>query len=219
MNKTQFSTKWSQITKKYRCGSKILGSDRELIINSCLQTNTYKTNARKTDVKVVVRMIPIANQRKVRMICLESPGVRQPISKSKIIEMLYPTKKRKESRYLDEVRTAMRNLIAYQLSEFRQSLTFPRTCPVSLLTIKKQNKFDVDHYGKPFVQIADEFIVWKEIAYDDIKIEGPPTAKVFKDKKLEEDWKLFHKENANLQAVLPKYNRSKGCENYSSPFN
>ena len=223
MTKTEFGKKWSAITNKYRCGNKILGSDRDFILQACNKTETYFTNASKSEIRVVIRMIPIANGRKVRMICLEAPGVRQPISKGKVLEQAFPKRTRKTKKVSSgsesKVRSSMRFLVEDQIKAFRKRVEYPILCPVSGHMIKKGRKVDVDHLRTPFVQIADEFLLSKGLVYDDIKLKGPVNAKVFVDEQLQEDWIDWHKEKATLAIVLSSFNRSKGCEDYSSPHN
>lgn len=220
MNKKSFSEHWSKLVNKYRCGTEILGKDRKFILEACLKTSTYKKNAEKENIKVKVRNITIARGRRVRMLCLELGNQQQPISKSRIVEFIYPTKSRtkKKNTYVSEVRKSMRFLIKDQIITFRKNAKFPRVCPITNSTIKKGQKVDVDHFFKPFIQIADEFLQNKNLKYTDIKLEGPSTAKVFKDKQLQEEWQTYHKENAHLAILLSSTNRSKGCLDYVSPF-
>jgi hypothetical protein len=46
---------------------------------------------------------------------------------------------------------------------------------------------------------------------------GPPNLKKFKDKALNEAWKLYHEDHARLIAVCAAANRSKGSGDYTTP--
>jgi hypothetical protein len=156
------------------------------------------------------------------MLSLERGGTKQPVSKSKLIDSLYPAKKiatsaSPEEKHYNAVRSAMRNGIASQLKEFRDNVPRPIICPLTGKTLRKGMRTDVDHFGKPFAQIADEFVGAMELTYIDIYLVGPPNRKRFKDKELWEAWQLFHIENCELHLVCSSANRSKGADGYRTP--
>jgi len=220
MNKSDFSKNWTRLTKKYRCGSKIIGKDRDFIIESCKKTKTYKKNSSRNKIIVTPKIIKIANSRKVKMLILKiSKDFYQPISKGKIVEELYPTKKRSSSNnnIISQVRNSMRFAIQDEIKEYRNSLIFPKICLISGLKITTKGQIDIDHYENPFVKIADDFLVYNNLNYSQIKLKGPKNAKVFEDEDLWKSWKTWHKFKSKLIPVLKSYNRSKGCGDYKSP--
>jgi hypothetical protein len=77
---------------------------------------------------------------------------------------------------------------------------------------------DIDHLGRPFMQLADEWIETLGKTYCDLALVGPPNLKKFKDKALNEAWKLYHEDHARLIAICAAANRSKGSGDYTTPL-
>jgi hypothetical protein len=75
----------------------------------------------------------------------------------------------------------------------------------------------VDHVGLTFSEIADSFVTAKGLKYTDITLKGPPTAKIFTDRKLWEEWWAWHLQYARYSLTLASANRSKGCGDYTTP--
>lgn len=78
-------------------------------------------------------------------------------------------------------------------------------------------RVDIDHLGKPFVQIADEWVESLGLTYCDFALCGPPNLKKFKEAKYNDAWAMFHEENARLIATCAAANRSKGASGYETP--
>ena len=76
---------------------------------------------------------------------------------------------------------------------------------------------DIDHIGMTFSEIADEFVREKCLNYSRILLKGPPTAKVFADSELWQQWVAFHLEKARYALVCASANRSKGADGYETP--
>jgi hypothetical protein len=76
---------------------------------------------------------------------------------------------------------------------------------------------DVDHIGMTFSEIADAFIREKGLNYSLVTLKGPPTAKVFADRELWEQWIAYHLQHARYSLTLASANRSKGCGGYQTP--
>jgi hypothetical protein len=76
---------------------------------------------------------------------------------------------------------------------------------------------DIDHLGRPFMQLADEWIETLGKTYCDLTLVGPPNLKKFKDNALNEAWKLYHEDHARLIAICAAANRSKGSGDYATP--
>jgi site-specific DNA-adenine methylase len=78
-------------------------------------------------------------------------------------------------------------------------------------------RVDIDHLGKPFVQIADEWVASLDLTYCDFVLVGPPNLKKFKDKAFNDAWQMYHEDYARLIAVCAAANRSKGASGYETP--
>ena len=72
-------------------------------------------------------------------------------------------------------------------------------------------RVDIDHIGKPFVQLCDEFMAVNKLTYCDVPLIGPPNLKKFKDQVLWRAWQLFHEMHARLAPSLPRANRGAGA--------
>ena len=178
--------------------------------------------AQKPDVLVYCRYQEMAGGRRVKMLSLESNGGRVPVPKGKLVEALYPTKKTASAATLEEkhfnaVKAAMRRGVEHQLKEYKATVSYPIECLVTGRLLRKGIRVDVDHYGKPFSQIADEWVEHNMMTYADIVLCGPPTGKRIKEDLLWNSWKEWHKENARLAVVCAKANRQKGAAGYATP--
>jgi hypothetical protein len=178
--------------------------------------------ANDPEVSVYLRNIDIALGRKVKMICLELNGTRQPVPKAKLVASLYPPRKTKvsaspEEKHHNAVKSAMRNAVDDQLKEFRSSVSYPLNCYLTGKRLIKGALTDVDHVEKSFAEIADSFIASKGLKYTDVILVGPPTAKRFHDSELWEDWSEYHREHSKFALVCSSANRAKGCGDYETP--
>lgn len=223
MNKGEFGKAVTKIVKKYPCRMEILGEDKDLILESCKKVSRYQKLASEEGVIVKTGWHQLPNKRKVKMIFLSRKGTRFriPVSKSVLVETLYPTKRRGNSQSPEKVHRgkvlqAMRNMVAYQLSDYRNSLSYPLTCWRSQRRIIKGMKCDVDHIGDPFVKIAEDFLDEKSLKFAEVILAGTVNDKRFKDPELQEEWEDFHEERACLALVLSSVNRSAGSGDYSS---
>lgn len=215
MTKKEKLRKLDLILESHDLGSEVIGSPRDYLLEICSACERYRKLALDPGSKFYVGNYKIASGRKVRMVFLQSGGRKVPLSKKN----LFPTKKRNPgvNNYASEVRGAMRNMVSNQISEYRSTLPFSFSCFESGLTIRKGMKYDIDHSGKPFVRIADEWLLYQGITYEDVVLSGRPNAKKIKDPALAESWVNYHLEEAELVPVLASVNRSKGCGDYVSP--
>jgi hypothetical protein len=78
---------------------------------------------------------------------------------------------------------------------------------------KRCPKLVVDHAGKPFAQIVDEFLASKGMALGDLTIRGSRTDG-FRMTRLGKAWRQFHDENAVLEGLCAKCNGSLGSRGY-----
>jgi hypothetical protein len=222
LNKGEYSDKLGRIISNHRANSKLIGEPCEFVLRSCRLSDQWMKLAGDPDTEVYLRNVDIAGGRKVKMLSLERTGTKQPVSKSKLIDALYPPKKiattaTPEEKNFNAVKVAMRNGVALQLKAFRDSVTLPTLCIETGFKIRKGMKTDVDHIGMPFSEIAEKFVASKGLKYTDITLVGPPTGKYIKDDQLRGEWVAFHMAHARYALVCSSANRSKGNGDYSTP--
>jgi hypothetical protein len=221
INKTEFSEKLSRIIKNFRANSKLIGEPKDFVLRCCRLTEKWEKLANDSETLVYLRNIDIASGRKIKMIVLQRGNTQQPVPKAQLISALYPTRKMAtsaspEEKHFNAVRASMRFAVTYQLRAFRDSCHLPIICHITGKKIIPGARADVDHVGKTFSELCDDFIRLKELKYTDIILKGPPTAKIFKDKALWESWVYYHLEHARFALTLASANRSKGCGDYKT---
>lgn len=222
LGKGDFGKKFSDIVNNHRVGSKIIGKPRDFILLACRLTDRWSKVANDPTVEVRVKNWK-AGPRKVKMVVLVRPadGREQPVGKGQITDLLYPPRKTvnhasAEKKHSMAVRGAMRTAVDYQLRAYRKTLKYPVECFHTERQIRRGMRLDIDHIGKPFVQLCDEFIEQKGLTYVDIAICGPPNLKRFKDQVLQRAWVLYHEVHARLAPSLPKANRAAGSGEYQA---
>jgi hypothetical protein len=221
LNKTEFNEKLSRVIKNFRANSKLVGEPKDFILRCCRLSEQWSKLANDPEVSVYLRNIDTAGGRKIKMLSLERSVTRQPISKQKLLDTLYPPRKiatsaTPEERHYNNVKSAMRSGISYQLRAFRDSCTLPMVCYLSGKKIRPGVATDVDHIGMTFSEICDEFVREKCLNYSRITLKGPPTAKVFADSNLWQEWVAFHMAKARYSLTLASANRSKGAGGYTT---
>jgi len=221
LTKTEFSEKLSRIIKNFRANSKLIGEPREFILRCCRLTERWSKLADCPETIVYLRNVETAGGRQVKMIALERGGTSQPVPKAQLVSALYPTKRiatsaTPEEKHFNAVRASMRFAISYQLKAFRDSCHLPIICHITGKKILPGYKSDVDHVGKTFSELCDDFIREKCLNYSLITLKGPPTAKVFTDKALWEQWVAYHLQYARFALALASGNRSKGADGYQT---
>jgi len=222
LNKTQFNEKLGRIIKNFRVNSKLIGEPKEFILRCCRLTEQWSKLSNESEVEIYLRNIDIAGGRKVKVLSLERGITRQPIPKAKLVNALYPVKKiattaTPEEKHYNAVKVSMRGGIYYQLKAFRDSCSLPTVCHISGRNIRVSDKTDIDHIGMTFSEIADTFIREKCLNYSLVTLKGPPTAKVFSDQELWQQWIAYHLQHARFSLTLASANRSKGCGDYQTP--
>jgi len=222
LTKTEFGQKLGRIITNHRANSKLIGEAKDFIIRCCKLTEQWGKMATDPEVVVYLRNLDIAGGRKVKMLSLERGGTKQPIPKAKLVDALYPAKKiatsaTPEEKHYNAVKAAMRGGIHYQLKAFRDSCTLPCICSITGKKIIPGQKTDIDHVGMTFSEIADCFVAEKNLTYTDITLKGPPTAKVFADSNLWQEWVAYHMAHARYSLTLASGNRSKGAQGYETP--
>jgi hypothetical protein len=149
-------------------------------------------------------------------------GKEYPIPKNQLVDALYPPRQtvrtpNLERKHVTAVRAAMRQLVDSQLRAYRKTLQYPLECHVTGKQLRPGMRVDIDHLGKPFVQIADEWVASLDLTYCDLTLIGPPNLKRFKDRALNDSWPIYHEDHARLIAVCAAANRSKGSGDYATP--
>jgi hypothetical protein len=221
LNKGEYSDKLGRIIANHRANSKLIGEPAEFILRSCRLTEQWSKLANDPGVVIYLRNIDTAGGRKVKMLSLERGTTRQPVSKAKLVDALYPVKKTAttattEEKHYNSVKAAMRRAIGPQMKAFRDWVDLPIVCPLTGRKIRQGMRTDVDHVGMTFSEIADTFIQDKELKYSDIFLKGPPTGKVFTDLELWEEWQEYHQSKARYSLVCSSANRSKGADGYET---
>jgi hypothetical protein len=222
LNKSEFNQKLSKIITNHRAGSKIIGEPKEFIIRCCKLSDRWAKLANDPETLVYLRYNEIAGGRRIKMIHLERGTTKQPVPKNQLVDALYPTKKiattaTPEERHYNLCKQAMRGGIFYQLKAFRDACGDGVVCSITGKKIRPGMRTDVDHIGLTFSEIADNFIREKCLNYSLITLKGPPTAKVFSDRDLWEQWVAYHLQHARYSLTLASANRSKGCGDYQTP--
>jgi hypothetical protein len=221
LNKTQFTEKLGRIIKNFRANSKLVSEPKEFVLRCCRLTEKWGKLANDPDVVVYLRNIDTAGGRKVKMLVLERGGTQQPVPKAQLVSALYPTKKiattaTPEEKHYNAVKAAMRGGTFYQLKSFRDACGDGVVCSITGKKIRPGMRTDVDHVGMTFSEICDNFVREKGLNYSLITLKGPPTAKVFADRELWEQWIAFHLRHARYSLTLASANRSKGCGDYQT---
>lgn len=222
LTKGEFSKKLSRIVEAHRAGSKLIGEPRNFIITAARLADRFSTVANEPDVELRVKLWP-CGPRKVKMAVMKrADGKEYPIPKNQLIDALYPPKQtvrtpNTERKHVTAVRAAMRQLVDHQLRSYRKTLEYPIECYVTGKMLRPGMRVDIDHLGKPFVQIADEWVESLGLTYCDLALVGPPNLKKFKEAKYNEAWKMWHEDYARLIPVCAAANRSKGAGEYTTP--
>lgn len=219
LNKSEFSEKLGRIITNHRANSRVIGESAEFILRACRLVERWGKLAGNPDVRVYLRNVGISGVRNVKMLSLEVGKTKQPVSKAKLVDAIYPPRKittsaTEEEKHYNAVRAAMRNAIRDQIKDYRKGVELPQVCYLTGTHLRKGTKTDVDHVGKPFSQIADEFFSEKQLTYTEVTLVGPPNAKRFRDAELWSEWKEFHRENARFALVSSSANRAKGSDGY-----
>ena len=221
LNKGEFSKKVSSIIDAHRTNSKLIGKPKDFVLTACRLSERWSKMANEPDVQVRLRNMKIG-PRKVKCLHLcRKDGFEQPVPKGQLVDQLYPVKKIKttaspEKKHALAVRAAMRAAVDYQLRKFRKSVPLPAECVHTQRQIRVGMRWDVDHIGKPFVQLCDEWVALQELTYLDLTLIGPPNLKRFKDAKLQKHWVLWHETHSTFAPSLPKANRAAGSGEYQA---
>lgn len=206
LTKGEFSKKLSRIVETHRSGSKLIGQPRDFIITAARLTEKFSTVANEPETEIRVKLWPCGPRRVKMAVMQRSNGKEYPLPKNQLIDQLYPLKQtvrtpNPERKHITVVRAAMRQLVDCQLRAYRKTLQYPIECYVTQKQLRPGMRVDIDHLGKPFVQIADEWIASLDLTYCDLALVGPPNLKKFKDRAFNDAWPMYHEDHARLIAV------------------
>ena len=220
LGKGEFSSQIASIIKNHRAGVRVIGSPRDTVLLACRLTDRFSEVANRPDTELRIENCKVG-PRKVKMLVMRQGGKDYPVPKGQLVDQLYPAKKivtsaSPEKRHALAVRATMRRLVDQQLRNYRKTLKYPFECFRSGKMIRMGMKYHIDHVGKPFIQLADEFVAGHNLTYCDIEIYGPPNLKSFRNKGLQTGWQEFHKIHARLAPTLAKENMSSGSGNYNA---
>ena len=221
LGKGEFQKKLGNIVDAHRVGAKLIGKPRDFVLTSCRLSDRFAKMANEPGIEVRVRNMK-AGPRQVKVIMLKrEDGFEQPVPRGQLVDQLYPARKTvkhasPEKKHSQGVRAAMRTAVDSQLRDYRKTLQYPVTCYHTEKMIRRGMRVDIDHIGKPFVQLCDEFIAANDLTYCEVPLVGPPNLKKFKDSVLWRAWQLFHECHARLAPSLPKANRGAGSGTYEA---
>jgi len=219
MKKSEFKEKWQKIFKIFPVNSQITGSYSDFIWNSLIDSNYLKDINNLTNPVFKVKNMKIANGRRIKMVFQSQNSYELPIPLGKILDKLYPPKKRDNINpskvHSQQVRIALRNLIDVQIKEFRNTLKFPFRCPLTSKLVFSNNDIDIDHVV-PLIQLIEDWLELNSLYYDDLGLKGPKNNKVLSDIALSLSFQTFHLHKAHLQAVSRSANRSMGCKDFKT---
>jgi hypothetical protein len=222
LTKGEFSKKFSRVVDSHRAGSKLIGEPKNFILKAARLAERFSTVANEPDVELRVKMWPCGPRRVKMAVMKRGDGKEYPIPKNQLVDALYPPRQtvrtpNLERKHVTAVRAAMRQLVDSQLRAYRKTLQYPLECHVTGKQLRPGMRVDIDHLGRPFVQIADEWVASLGLTYCDLALVGPPNLKRFKDKAFNDTWSLYHEDHARLIAVCAAANRSKGSGDYATP--
>lgn len=107
------------------------------------------------------------------------------------------------------VTEAFRFSVRDQLADFRASVMLPATCALTGKLIQTREELHVDH-KVPFWQLLERFREEHRLSLCAIKTTGTGEHLSIADPQLQERWRLFHAQVAELQPALKEENLRKG---------
>lgn len=213
-NKKQVDNFLKQLCSDYCEGQYLNSLDSGILLEILALSKKFSNiSEHGTHYTFKVENYRIANGRKVKMIWACRGKHCMPIPKSQLLSNIWPPKKKqsKEQIHIAQVKQAARGAIGFQISRFRESIELPITCPLTLKKLTNWSSIHIDHI-EPFSKLLEEWLDFHDLNPYDIALEGPKTAKTFKDKSLLKSWSDFHQTHARLQAVHSKANLRKGAK-------
>lgn len=206
MKKTAINKKISQIIKSYSVNTKLDNIDSDFFF-SLFKTTEKLNYIEKNHYFLYVANYKISGGRYVKMLFASDGHRKIPISKSKLLNELFPKKSKLtiEESHINNVKIAARNVINPQIKEYRENISLPIICPLSLKKINNWKFIHIDHVI-PFSKLFNDWLDSLGISPLDIELCGPKNFKTFKDIYLKNSWYEFHKRHADLQCVNAKHN-------------
>ena len=221
LNKGEFQKKLANIVDSHRTNSKIIGKPKDFLLTACRLSERFSKVANEPEVEVRLKNLKIGPRAVKCILLCRKDGFEQPVPRGQLVDQLYPPRKTvkhasPEKKHALAVRAAMRNAVDYQLRAFRKKVRMPAECHHTGKMIRLGVKWDVDHIGKPFVQLCDEWVEMQGVTYAELVLCGPPNLKKLKDTKLHNHWTLWHEVNCTLAPSIAKANRAAGSGEYQA---
>jgi hypothetical protein len=201
--------KISRIIKKYNIREKLDPMDSNYIF-LLLEKSISLCYIIPSHYYLYIDNYSVKNFRKVKMLFASDGQRKLPLSKSKLIEELFPTKSKlsPEEKHIGDVKRAARNIIEIQIKMYRDCIKLPITCPLSQKKLTNWKLIHIDH-KEPFINLFNDWLETNNINPQEIKLSGPQNQKTFKEETLKNSWYKYHLENAVLQCVYSKANLKK----------
>ena len=213
-NKSQLSKSLSTILKAYNVNDILDSGPRDFILSLCSEIKTFKKLSNIEGIEIIVKNISVGSRR-VKMLHFKYGDKYVPIPKNKIVEGIFPTKRRKKGKNsVNDVRAALRKIIKPQIDDFRTTITFPCQCLISGYTLVHHGQIHIDH-EPPFVELVERWLEENDLYYDEIKTKGTKNIKTLTDEALEKSWYDYHLQHAVLRAAYKKANIKKGSGDFT----
>lgn len=106
----------------------------------------------------------------------------------------------------NDLSIAMRNSIYSQIKEFKDNLT-----ELKCINCGSIKNIHIDHYNPQFIDLQKDFISYSKLDIPNHFDDNDWNGKIFRyvDNNFENEWKIYHKANANLQPLCEKCNLTK----------
>lgn len=203
------------------------------IVTALLKTITLNVPFQNEDLKLLISNHPddekdannieyfvvklnIYKDRELRIKTLKRPE--DSVSYKTCLRVLFGNKKdSQEETHRKNILLALRNEISdTKRLDFLNDSGDISTCFICNM----QGKMEIDHFGKCFQQIVDEFISTNDLKYDNMnyiysgKEFGNNWYVTLQDKEIKQKWVKYHDENANFRFLCMRCNGSVGSSGY-----
>ena len=188
----------TEILNRTELCDEVSETDRDFLVDSVFSRHPFwhqKTKGKKI-VSVYVDKAPEHNTRCFYIV--RSDGTFTDIGLSRCFKKSY-----------DEIAMACRTAVAPEIAEFRYSLQFPLTCPITGRVLNYLSEVHIDHYDLTFSDLVKAWTKGKDA--EELQLEAPHDGKSavrFADRFVEADFVRFHSQYTHLRAVSVEANLS-----------
>lgn len=218
-NKTNFDSKWTEVTRSTECNYFVRGDD-EAFINEIINLIPKWKIIKDRGVKYKIRNKKFQGRAVKGIVMITANSKREIwLGKGKVIEELFPKTKAipeyKKNR--KDALVAMRQIIEPQIKTFRLSVNrqlkkTPLRCKITGEFVNS-GEFHIDH-SYPFKNLVEEWCREEKIDLERLDVYCKGTKCYFKDTDLAERWFDYHVMNARLQVLSATANLKKGAKYY-----